>query len=366
LCDLHTQFSAIGDEVRLAIDQVLESQAFILGPQVAELEEQIAAYCGCRHAVGCSSGSDALLLALMALGLRPGDEVITSPFTFFATAGAVARLEARPVFVDIEPKTFNLDPDRLEAAVTARTKAIIPVHLFGQMADMAPIMEIANKHDLAVVEDAAQAIGAEYRSRRAGSIGCLGCFSFFPSKNLGAAGDGGMITTNHAGLAEKSRVLRVHGAKEKYYHAVVGGNFRLDTLQAAVLLVKFRYLESWNDARRACAARYHELLSDSSVADEFVLPVELSGRRHVYNQFVVRMRNRDRVRAFLKRRAIESAVYYPRPLHLQGCFAGLSYREGDFPSAERACREVLALPMFPELSPSQQAAVVSALVQAVE
>jgi dTDP-4-amino-4,6-dideoxygalactose transaminase len=364
LCDLGAQLAPIREEIRDAIDRVVERQAFIMGPEVGELEKQIAVYCTSRHAIGCSSGTDALLLALMALDIGPGDEVITSPFTFFATAGAVARLGARPVFVDIEPQEFNLDPKGLERALTARTKAIIPVHLFGQTADMSPIMDFAMTHDLAIVEDAAQAIGAEYRGRRAGSMGRIGCYSFFPSKNLGCFGDGGMIVTDDPGLAERMRTLRVHGAKEKYFHALVGGNFRLDTLQAAVLLVKLPRLEAWNAARRSCAAVYRELIASSAVADRVVIPVEQPDRTHIYNQFVIRTRVRDRLLRMFKERRIGTAVYYPLGMHMQECFRDLGYHPGDFPETERACQEVCALPMFPELTRAQQELVVEALVAA--
>lgn len=366
LCDLHAQYATIREEIREAVDEVLESQAFILGPQVGRLEREVADYCQCRHGVGCSSGSDALLLSLMALGIGPGDEVITTPFTFFATVGAIVRLGARPVFVDVEPTSYNLDADRLAAAVTPRTRAIVPVHLFGQTADMGPIREVAQRHGLAVVEDAAQAIGAEYRGQRAGAMGDVGCLSFFPSKNLGGLGDGGMVVTNNPELAEKMRVLRAHGAAKKYFHTLVGGNFRLDTIHAAALLVKLRYLEQWTEARRQHAAYYRQLIEASPVAEFCELAAELPDRRHVYNQFIVRTQRRDHVLERFKASKIGTAVYYPWPMHLQECFRTLGYRAGDFPEAERACRETLALPMFPELTRDQQQTVVEALAEALQ
>ena len=370
LLDLKAQYAAIRDEIRQAVDRVFESQHFILGTEVEALEAEIAAYSGCAYGVGVSSGSDALLVALMALDLRPGEEVITTPYTFFATAGAVARLGGRPVFVEIDPATFNLDPDRLEAAITPRSRAVIPIHLFGQMAEMDPIMEIARRNGLAVIEDAAQAIGAEYRSRRAGSFGDLTCFSFFPSKNLGGAGDGGMITTNDPKLAERIRLLRNHGAKPKYFHKEIGGNFRLDALQAAVLRVKLKYLDDWTAARQRNAAIYRQLfqgakLAGRSVEDghHVVLPAEAPLRRHIYNQFVIRAPQRDALIAHLKGRAIGTEVYYPRPLHLQECFASLGYPPGSFPESERAAQESLAIPIYSELQEDQQAAVVHAIAE---
>jgi dTDP-4-amino-4,6-dideoxygalactose transaminase len=365
LCDLRAQMGPIRNEIRAAIEAVLESQAFIMGPQVGEFEKQAAPYCQTAQAIGCSSGSDALLLALMAMEIGPGDEVVTSPFTFFATAGAVSRLGAKTVFVDIEPAGFNIDPARIEAAITPRTKAIIPVHLFGQMADMAPILDVARKHGVPVLEDAAQAIGSEYDGHRAGSMGLGGTLSFFPSKNLGGVGDGGMVVTNDADFAEKMRVLRVHGAKTKYIHTVVGGNFRLDTLQAAVLSVKLRYLDQWNAARRARAETYRKLIAASPVADRLTVPMELPRRRHIYNQFIVRSAKRDRVLEVFKSRGICTAVYYPVGLHMQECFRDLGYKQGDFPETEKACLETCALPMFPELTEAQQADVVDGLVAAL-
>lgn len=356
---------------------VMKSQHFILGPEVEGLEREIARYCQCRHAIGVSSGSDALLISLMCIGIRPGDEVITTPYTFFATAGAIARLGATPVFVDIDPLTYNIAADRIEAALTAKTRVIIPVHLYGQMAEMDPIMEIAGRHKLYVVEDAAQAIGAEYHGCRAGSIGHAGCLSFFPSKNLGAFGDAGMVITNDSDLADRLRLLRNHGYRPKYYNKVVGGNFRLDALQAAVLRVKLRYLDGWTAARHRNAATYCRLfceaglaehpngVSEESIPRSVALPVEREGRRHVYNQFVIRVHG-DRRRALmdhLKKRDVGCEIYYPCPLHLQECFGDLGYCEGDFPEAEQAAAQTVALPIYAELTEAQQETVVSAIVE---
>ena len=374
LLNLKAQYATIRDEVRDAIDRVLESQGFILGPEVEALEREVAAYCQCAHGVGVSSGTDALLVPLMAIGIGPGDEVITTPYTFFATAGAIARLGARPVFVDIDPRTYNIDPTRVEAAITGRTRAIIPVHLYGQIADMDPIMAIAREAGVVVVEDAAQAIGAEYRGRRAGSIGHLGCLSFFPSKNLGGFGDGGMVMTNDPDLADRIRLLRIHGYRPKYYHKVVGGNFRLDALQAAVLRVKLRHLDGWTEARRRNAEAYRRLLrrANLELADwdggrlngrsGLVLPLEASHGRHVYNQFVIRTDRRDELMAHLKACKIGTEVYYPVPMHLQECFAGMGYAEGDFTASERAAYETLALPIYPELIEPMIGLVVATLV----
>jgi dTDP-4-amino-4,6-dideoxygalactose transaminase len=370
LLDLKAQYAAIKDEIRVAMDRVLESQHFILGPEVEALEQEVAAYSGCRFGIGVSSGTDALLVALMAIGIGPGDEVITTPYTFFATAGSIARLGARPVFVDIDPLTYNIQPAGIAAAITDRTRAILPVHLFGQMADMNPIMAVAGRHNLYVIEDAAQAIGAEYRGRRAGSIGHLGCFSFFPSKNLGGFGDGGMVTTNDPDLAERVRLLRGHGAKPKYYHKVVGGNFRLDALQAAVLRVKLKYLDGWTAGRQRNADTYRRLFAEaagsrqSSVVSchDFVgLPYDAGYGRHIYNQFVIRAPRRDALMAHLKARRIGHEIYYPVPLHLQECFADLSYRAGDFPESEQAARETLALSIYPELTETMLATIVGAV-----
>ncbi|MFP4056415.1 MAG: DegT/DnrJ/EryC1/StrS family aminotransferase [Candidatus Brocadiia bacterium] len=344
LLDLKAQYQTIRDEVRSAMDAVLESQYFILGPEVAAFEDEVARYVGADHAVGCASGSDALLLALMALDVGPGDEVVTSPFTFFATGGSISRLGAKPVFVDIEEDTFNIDPAQVGGAITEKTKAIMPVHLFGQCADMDPLREAAG--DVPIVEDAAQALSADYKGRKAGVLGTIACFSFFPSKNLGGCGDGGMLTTNDPTLAEKIRLLRVHGAEQKYYHNTIGINSRLDAIQAAVLRVKLPHLDAWSDARAANAARYDQLLADLPVRT----PVAKPYVRHVYNQYTLRAADRDGLVAALKERDIGCAIYYPVPLHLQECYAHLAHREGDLPVAEQAAREVLSIPVYPELT----------------
>lgn len=373
LLDLKAQYATIRDEIREALDRVIESQHFILGPEVEALEKEIASYSQCEFGIGVSSGTDALLVALMAIGLKPGDEVITTPYSFFATAGAIARLGARPVFVDIDPATYNIDPKGIETAITDRTRAIIPVHLYGRMADMDPLMDVARQNHLHVIEDAAQAIGAESRGLRAGSIGHLGCFSFFPSKNLGGFGDGGMVTTNDAALADQIRLLRNHGYRPKYYNKVVGGNFRLDALQAAVLRVKLGHLDQWTAARQRNADTYRRLFkaaglvsSDSSplnltASTPIALPVEVAESRHIYNQFVIRCDRRDDLMAHLKARQIGTEIYYPVPLHLQECFAGLGYRRGQFPVSERAASESLALPIYPELPERSLATVVDAI-----
>jgi dTDP-4-amino-4,6-dideoxygalactose transaminase len=363
LLDLKAGFAPLREEIRAAIDRVVESQVFINGSEVEGLEEEVAAYSHCRYGIGVSSGTDALLAALMAIDIQPGDEIITSPYTFFATAGTIWRLGAKPVFVDIDPLTYNMDTSLargLEAAITPRTRAIMPVHLYGQMAEMDPIMEIAAKHNLVVIEDAAQAIGAEYKGRRAGSIGHLGCFSFFPSKNLGGFGDGGMVTTNDEALADRVRLLRGHGAFPKYYHKFVGGNFRLDALQAAVLRVKLKYLDLWSAGRQRNAAIYRELFATAGL-DQVGLPMEAPHRRHIYNQFVIRVPHRDQVMAHLKKNQIGTEIYYPVPLHLQECFASLGHQPGDFPASERAANETIALPIYPELSDTDKARIVEVL-----
>jgi dTDP-4-amino-4,6-dideoxygalactose transaminase len=352
-----------------ALEQVFRSQAFILGPAVTKLEERVASYSQARHGIGVTSGTDALLLALMAIEVGSGDEVITTPYSFFATAGAIARLGARPVLVDIDPKTYNIDPSKIDKAITSKTKAIIPVHLYGQCADMTPILEVAKRHKLHVIEDAAQAIGAEYRDgRRAGSMGTVGCFSFFPSKNLGGLGDGGMIVTNDADLAERIKVLRVHGSKPKYYHKLIGGNFRLDTIQAAVLNVKLNYLDDWTRRRQENAKRYEALFHQSGLVQKgkVRLPQAVyreSGHKHyhIYNQFVVRVEKRDELVASLKEKGIGTEIYYPVPFHLQECFRYLGYKQGDFPESERAAKETIAIPIYPELTAAQQAEVVGAV-----
>jgi len=378
LLNLKAQYATIRDEVRAAIDRVLESQVFILGPEVEALEQAVSAYSHCAHGVGVSSGTDALLVSLMAIGIRPGDEVITTPFTFFATAGAIARLGARPVFVDIDPRTFNIDPAQIAAAVNKRTRAIIPVHLYGQVADMDPIMNVASEAKLFVIEDAAQAIGAEYKGRRAGSIGHLGCLSFFPSKNLGGIGDGGMVVTNDPDLANRVRLLRTHGYRPKYYNKVIGGNFRLDAIQAAVLQVKLNYLDGWTEARERNADTYRRLLREAGVVlgdsdggsltnrSGLVLPVDAGYGRHIYNQFVIRSGSRDAMMARLKDRKIGSEIYYPVPMHLQECFVDLGYKKGDYTVSEQAANETLALPIYPELSRLAIGVVVSALSDIVD
>jgi dTDP-4-amino-4,6-dideoxygalactose transaminase len=360
MLDLKAQHEKIGAEVEAAVKRVLESQQFILGPEVRALEGEIAAYCESSHAIGCASGSDALLLALMACGVGQGDEVITSPFTFFATAGSVARLGATPVFVDIEPSSFNLYEDRIESLITDRTRAIMPIHLFGRCADMDKINEIARGRGISVIEDAAQAIGAEYRGRRAGSLGLIGAFSFYPSKNLGGAGDGGMLTTNDVAMAERLRSLRAHGAKNKYFHEEVGINSRLDSLQAAILRVKLRYLDEWAEARRENARRYKELFMQTGLLENglVVLPESHPDLFHVYNQYVLRAQDRDRLKQFLKDEGIGTEVYYPLSLHLQDCFKYLGYKNGDFPESERASNEALAIPIYPELEEEAQRYVV--------
>lgn len=351
LLDLRAQYETIRAEVEQAVRGVFESQQFILGPDVAALEQEVAAYCGVRHAVGCGSGTDALLLALRALDIGPGDEVLTTPFTFFATAGAIANVGARPVFADIDPVTFNLDPAQARAVLAShpRVKALLPVHLYGLCADMDPLLELARERGIPVIEDAAQAIGAEYRGHRAGSMGSIGCFSFFPTKNLGGAGEGGILTTNDDRLADRLRALRVHGSRTRYFHDEVGTNSRLDTLQAAVLRVKLRHLEAWTRRRIELAALYRERLA--ALGAPVVAPsLPPYPARHVYHQFVIRAPGRDRLRQHLAGLGIGSEIYYPLPLHLQRCFSWLGYEEGAFPESERASREVLALPIYPELT----------------
>jgi dTDP-4-amino-4,6-dideoxygalactose transaminase len=347
LLDLRAQYTAIRDEIRAAVDRVLDSQRFILGPEVEQLESEIAAYCRCSHAIGVSSGTDALLACLMAIDIKPGDEVITTPYSFFATAGEIARLWATPVFADIDYRTYNIDPAAIEARISPRTRAIIPVDLFGQMAYMPTILEIARRHKLCVIDDAAQAIGAELHGERAGTVGDLTCFSFYPSKNLGGIGDGGMVTTNDPALAERIRLLRSHGFATRYHSEIVGGNFRLDEVQAAVLRVKLKYLDSWTEARRRNAALYRQGLSGTTTVE---LPYEQPNSRHIYNQFVIRTKRRDDVMARLKQEGIGCEIYYPVPLHLQPCFKNLGYREGAFPVSEAAANETLALPIYPELT----------------
>jgi dTDP-4-amino-4,6-dideoxygalactose transaminase len=362
LVDLKAQFAAIRTEVMAAIEAVMERQQFILGPEVQAFEDEMTAYVGARAALGCASGSDALLLALMALGIAPGDEVITTPFTFVATAGAIARVGARPVFADIVPETFNIDPQAVAGAIRSSTRAVIPVHLFGLPADLAPIIALANSYGVPVVEDTAQAIGARYRGTRLGALGAMGCFSFFPSKNLGGAGDGGLVAVTDAALAARLRVLREHGSRSRYHYETLGLNSRLDEIQAAVLRVKLRYLDQWTVRRRAKASLYRELFAQRGL-DLVRTPVEPSGCEHAYNQFVIRCPRRDELRTFLSQRGIPSEIYYPISLHLQPAFADLGYREGQFPNAEAASREVLALPIYPELRDQQQEEIANAIAR---
>ena len=361
LLDLKAQYAAIKPEIRQAVDEVFESQYFILGPKVKELERKIAVYSEADYAAGVSSGTDALLISLMALEIEPGDEIITTPFTFFSTAGVISRLNAIPKFVDIDPLTYNMDPEKIESTLTRRTRAIIPIHLFGQCADMDPILRIASKHHIPVIEDAAQSIGAQYKHKKAGSMGTLGIFSFFPSKNLGGAGDGGMVVARDSSLHDKLKILRVHGSRPKYFHKIVGGNFRLDALQAAVLLVKLKYLDSWSEKRRKNASYYNKLFSESGVIKEGFIetPEEVyrdtgDQNHHIYNQYTIRAQSRDKLRTYLTEQGIGTSIYYPVPLHLQECYKDLGYLKGDFPESEKASESVLSLPVYPELAPSQQ------------
>ena len=365
MLDLQAQYHPIRDAVIDAVTRVCDSQRFIMGPEVEGMEREMAAFLGVAHAVGVSSGTDALLLAMMALGIGPGDEVVTSTYSFFATAGAIARVGAKPVLVDIDPVTYNIDPDATAAAITPRTRAILPVHLYGQSADLDPLLAIAARAGVPVIEDAAQAIGATYKGRMVGGLGRAGCFSFFPSKNLGAFGDGGLVTTNDDELAAGLRRMRVHGADRQYYHQVVGGNFRLDALQAAVLRVKLPHLTAWTEARRRNAARYGQLFADAGLAGLVTLPAAGPGRYHIFNQYVVRVPGRDAVKAHLESRQVGCAIYYPVPFHEQACFAYLGYRAGQFPHAERAARETLALPIYGELAADQQRYVVSVIAEAL-
>jgi dTDP-4-amino-4,6-dideoxygalactose transaminase len=377
LLDLKAQYAQISAEIMPVIEQVCASQRFILGEHVVALEAEVAAYCAASAGIGVSSGTDALLLALMALGVGVGDEIITTPFTFFATAGTIARLGARPVFCDIDPASFNLSPravaefiDRhcslqggqlINRATGGRIKGLMPVHLYGQSADMDPLMVLAKQHQLKVIEDAAQAIGTEYKGARVGSIGDIGCFSFFPSKNLGAFGDAGLCTTNDAELAESMRVLRVHGGKPKYFHAVIGGNFRIDELQAAVLRVKLKYLDGWTEARQRNAAYYDAAFAAANLGEHVTTPRAKIAGRHIFNQYIVRVQNRDALKDHLTQRSIGTEIYYPVPLHLQKCFAYLQYAPGDFPESERAAAETLALPVYPELTQVQLDHVVASV-----
>jgi dTDP-4-amino-4,6-dideoxygalactose transaminase len=372
ILDLKAQYASIKDEIRVAIDRVLESQQFILGAEVEALEKELAEYCQCTYAFGVSSGTDALLLALMAIGIKPGDEVITSPYSFFATSGSIIRLGAIPVYVDIDPATFNIQADQIEPRITKNTKAILPVHLAGQVADMDPVIELGKRYSLHVIEDACQAIGADYRGKRAGGIGDIGCFSFFPSKNLGGYGDSGLVTCNDAELAEKCSLLRNHGMRPKYHNRLVGGNFRMDAIQAAVLRVKFHHLENWTDTRRENAAVYRQLFLQNEIIvslDEFglktglVIPVEAGYGRHIYHLYMIRTKFRNELAAFLRNHEIGNEIYYPIPLHLQECFSGMGYKPGDYPHSERAAKETLALPIYPELSEDMISRIVGTIVE---
>jgi dTDP-4-amino-4,6-dideoxygalactose transaminase len=366
--NLKAQYQSIRDEIEPMILGLFESQMFVMGPEVDKLEAELAEYCGVARGVGCASGTDALLLPLMARGIGPGDEVITSPYTFFATAGSIWRTGAKPVFVDIESNSYNIDPERIEAAITPRTKAIIPIHLYGQTADMDPIREIAGKHDLFVLEDAAQAIGAGYKGQRAGSLGDVAALSFYPSKNLGGFGDAGMIVTDDPVLGRSMARLRVHGMEPKYHHHEVGINSRLDAIQAAVLRIKLRHLDEWTLKRREVAGRYRGLFESHGLTNLVGLPREREGYFHVYNQYVVRVPAplRDPLRDYLTARQIGTEIYYPIPLHLQPCFEALGHKTGDFPIAEAASRETVALPIYPELSDEQQRFVVGSIRQYVD
>jgi dTDP-4-amino-4,6-dideoxygalactose transaminase len=366
LLDLQGQYRPLRDQLLAAIARVCDSQRFIGGPEVEAFEREVAAHLGVRHAVGLSSGTDALLVALMALGVGPGDEVITPTFSFFATAGAVSRLGATPRLVDIDPLTYNIDVAAVAGAISPRTRAIIPVHLYGQSADMDPLLETAERCGIAVIEDAAQSIGATYKGRQSGTMGKAGCFSFFPSKNLGAFGDAGLLTSGDDAFADEVRLLRSHGAEPKYFHRRIGGNFRLDALQAAILRVKLPHLDAWTAGRRRNADRYDRLFRDSAAADRITLPARHPGCAHIFNQYVVRVPARDAVRARLDAKGIGTEIYYPVPFHLQECFAPLGYRRGDFPAAEAAAAETLALPIYGELTEAQQTEVVEAIAAAVQ
>jgi len=363
LLDLKAQYRAIRTEVLEAMATVCDEQGFVLGPRVSAFEGAVAQYVGSARAIGCASGSDALLLALMAMGVKAGDEVVTVPFTFFATAGAISRLGAKPVFVDIQSDTFNMDPQQVERALTPKTKAIIPVHLFGQCADMAVLNQVARQKRVRIIEDACQAIGAAQQGRRAGILGDTGCFSFFPTKNLGGFGDGGIITTNDGGLAESMAMLRVHGSRVRYLHEAVGINSRLDALQAAVLHVKLKYLDQWTEGRRRNADRYRQLFDEEKLQDRLILPPTASGNFHVYNQYTIRVQKRDELRTYLKENGVGTEVYYPLPMHLQNCYRDLGHRKGAFPASERAAEEVLSLPIYAELTCEQQGYVVEKIAE---
>lgn len=389
LLDLEAQYEALKPEIKKAVEEVMESQYFIMGDAVKDFEKEVGEYCNSTHAFGCASGSDALLLALMAIDIQPGDYVITTPFTFFATAGAISRLNAVPVFIDIEPGSFNIDPEKVRAFLEGKDelskrlnpdpkkiKAIIPVHLYGQMADMDPIMKLAEEFDLKVVEDAAQSIGAVYKGTQTGNIGDFGCFSFFPSKNLGAYGDAGLITVKDPDLAEKTDILRLHGARPKYHHKYVGMNSRLDSIQAAVLSVKLKYLDEWSDKRREVALKYNELFEKAGVVNEdfkrltenkIILPSEITGSpeaggRHIYHQYTIRVQKRDELADHLNENGIGNSIYYPVPLHIQECFSDLGYKTEDCPEAVTASKQVLSLPIYPELTEEHISQVVDTVV----
>lgn len=349
LLDLKAQYATIKDEVLSAIADLCESQMFALGPAVVDFEKKISDYCQSKYAIGVSSGTDALLVSLMALDIKPGDEVITTPFTFFSTAGCIVRVGAKPVFVDIDPDSYNIDPSRIEEKITEKTRAIIPVHLFGQAAQMKAINEIAGRHNLAVIEDAAQAIGASQDNVKCGNFGHCGCFSFYPTKNLNAFGDGGLVTTNSEALAERIKILRDHGQNPRYFYKMIGGNFRLDGIQAAILSVKLKYLDSWNEIRRKNAAFYDDIFADSPIRTPKIDENNIS----IYHQYTIAVPDRDRLQKFLAENNIGSAIFYPKPLHLQECFSELGYRQGDLPVTERMCGEVLSLPVYPELTREQ-------------
>ena len=362
LLDLKAQYAALRDSLHQAVERVMDSQRFVLGDEVRALESSIADYCQTKHAIACASGSDALLLAFMALDIKAGDEVITTPFSFFATAAAITRLGGRPVFVDIDPRTYNIDPSRVADAITSRTKAIMPVHLYGQCAEMEPLLDLSERHGIPIVEDAAQAIGATDRDRRAGSMGLIGCFSFYPTKNLGGAGDGGILTANDDQIAQRLRRLRTHGGANEYEHEEVGVNSRLDELQAAVLNVKFASLDKWSDERSRKAAFYTQLLHEADLSFPLVTPHVRSDGRHIFHQYVIRVpENRDALMEHLKSRGVGTKIYYPIPLHEQKCFSYLGYKRGHFPEAETAARETFALPAYPELTDAQQVYVVESI-----
>jgi dTDP-4-amino-4,6-dideoxygalactose transaminase len=363
LFDLGAQYASIRQDALDAIARVCDSQQFVVGAEGAGLERELSGRFGARHGIGLSSGTDALLVALMAAGIGPGDEVITSPFTFVATAGSITRVGATPVFVDINPQTFNLDPAAVSAVIGPRTRALMPVHLYGLATDMDPLLDLGHRHGVPVIEDACQAIGARYGDRFAGAMGTMGCFSFYPTKNLGGFGDGGLLITSDEGLAKRARLLREHGAEKRYYHAMVGGNFRLDEIQAAVLRVKAGRLDAWTEGRRRNARRYARLLGEAGLGETVVAPVEPAGSFHTYHLFVVRVPRRDELRAHLAAKGIGTGIYYPVPLHLQECFAALQYRPGSLPHAERAARDTIALPVYPEVTEQQQEYVVECIAE---